>query len=107
MQQVAFFRLPFFAGRIGGCGGIASLARDISIEVMPRTAEKVEIVLTLSRGVYADEVIPQLYAHTDCEVSLSSNLVMIKERRLVEMCVAEVLCYHTDRLRELIRADNQ
>ena len=34
------------------------------------TTDKVEIELSLARGVYADEVIPQLYAYTDCEVSL-------------------------------------
>jgi topoisomerase-4 subunit A len=71
------------------------------------TTDTVEIDIELPRGIYADEVIPQLYAHTECEVSLSSNLVMIKDRRPVEMGVSEVLCYLTDRLRELIRAELQ
>jgi topoisomerase-4 subunit A len=71
------------------------------------TTDRVEIEVGLSRGVYADEVIPQLYAHTDCEVSLSANMVMIKDRRPVEMGVSEVLCYLTDQLRELIRAELQ
>jgi topoisomerase-4 subunit A len=71
------------------------------------TTEAVEIEIGLPRGVYADEVIPQLYAHTDCEVSLSSNMVMIKDRRPVEMGVSEVLCYLTDQLRGLIRAELQ
>jgi len=67
----------------------------------------VEIEIELPRGVYSDEVLPQLYAHTDCEISLSSNMVMIKDRRPVEMGVSEVLCYLTDHLRELIRAELQ
>lgn len=71
------------------------------------TTDRVEIEIELSRGVYSDEVIPQLYAHTDCEVSLSANMVMIKDRRPVEMGVSEVLCYLTDQLRELIRAELQ
>ncbi len=71
------------------------------------TTDEVEIDIELPRGIYADEVIPQLYAHTECEVSLSSNLVMIKDRRPVEMGVSEVLCYLTDLLRELIRAELQ
>ena len=71
------------------------------------TTEEVEIEIELPRGVYADEVIPQLFAHTDCEVSLSSNMVMIKDRRPVEMGVSEVLCYLTDQLRELIKAELQ
>jgi topoisomerase-4 subunit A len=71
------------------------------------TTDEVEIEVELPRGVYADEVIPQLYAHTDCEVSLTSNMVMIKGRRPVEMGVSEVLCYLTDQLRGLIKAELQ
>jgi topoisomerase-4 subunit A len=71
------------------------------------TTDEVEIEVELPRGVYADEVIPQLYAHTDCEVSLTSNMVMIKDRRPVEMGVSEVLCYLTDQLRGLIKAELQ
>jgi topoisomerase-4 subunit A len=69
------------------------------------TTDKVEIEIGLARGVYADEVIPQLYAHTDCEVSLTCNMVLIKDRRPVEMGVSEVLCFLTDQLRETIRAE--
>jgi topoisomerase-4 subunit A len=69
------------------------------------TTEKVEIEIGLPRGIYADEVIPQLYAHTDCEVSVSCNLVVIKERRPVEIGVSELLCYLTDQLRATIRAE--
>jgi topoisomerase-4 subunit A len=71
------------------------------------TTDQVEIEIELPRGVYTDEVIPQLYAHTECEVSVTSNMVMIKDRRPVEMGVSEVLCYLTDQLRELIKAELQ
>ena len=50
-------------------------------------------------------MIPQLYAHTDCEVSISCNMVMIKDRQPVEMSVSEVLCFLTDQLRATIRAE--
>jgi topoisomerase-4 subunit A len=69
------------------------------------TTDRVEIEVGLPRGVYADEVIPQLYAHTDCEVSISCNMVMIKDDRPVEIGVSEVLCFLTDRLRGIIRAE--
>jgi len=71
------------------------------------TTDEVEIEVELPRGVYADEVIPQLFAHTDCEISVTSNMVMIKDRRPVEMSVSEVLCYLTDQLRGLIKAELQ
>jgi len=69
------------------------------------TTDQVEIEVGLPRGVYADEVIPQLYAHTDCEVSVSCNMVMIKDDRPVEIGVSEMLCFLTDRLRGIIRAE--
>jgi topoisomerase-4 subunit A len=69
------------------------------------TTDRVEIEVGLPRGVYAEEVIPQLYAHTDCEVSISANMVMIKDDRPAEIGVSEVLCALTDRLRGIIRAE--
>ncbi|RMF74787.1 MAG: DNA topoisomerase IV subunit A [Acidobacteria bacterium] len=74
-------------------------------QIEDRTAEQVEIVLHLRRGVYSDEVIPQLWAHTNCEVSVSSNIVVIDERRPVEMTVSEIVARTTDRLVELLRAE--
>ena len=70
-----------------------------------RTAEEVEIVVHLPRGVYADEVEPRLYAHTNCEVSISSNIVVIRDDRPAEMTVTEVLQELTQRLRQQIKAE--
>jgi topoisomerase-4 subunit A len=74
-------------------------------EINDRTGSEVEIELSLSRGVYADEVIPQLYAYTDCEVSVNSNIVVIKDRKPAEMTVSEILLYLTDQLKEQIRKE--
>ena len=70
-----------------------------------RTGEEVEIVLHLARGVYADEVEPQLYAYTDCEVSISPNLVVIKERRPREMTVSEVVVELAAQLKARLKAE--
>jgi len=69
------------------------------------TTDTVEIEIGLPRGVYADEVVPQLWAHTDCEVSVSSNMVMIRDRRPVELSVTEVLCIQTDQVRGILKAE--
>jgi topoisomerase IV subunit A len=69
------------------------------------TTDRVEIELALPRGVYADEVIPQLYAYTDCEVSISSNLVVIKEDRPHEAKVSELIGYLSERLVETLRLE--
>lgn len=72
-----------------------------------RTAEHVEIVLHLPRGVYADEVVPQLYAYTSCEISISSNLTVISGDHPREMTVTEILRMLTERLKEQLRAELQ
>jgi len=69
------------------------------------TTDHVEIEVQLPRGVYAEEVIPQLYAYSECEVSISSNMVIIKDRHPIEMSANEVLRYLTDRLRDQICAE--
>jgi topoisomerase-4 subunit A len=69
------------------------------------TTEEVEIELKLPRGVTSEEVIPQLYAYTDCCLSVSSNFVVIRDGQPVETTVSEVLRDHSERLREQIRAE--
>ncbi|MCP4604940.1 MAG: DNA topoisomerase IV subunit A [Proteobacteria bacterium] len=66
------------------------------------TTDHVEIEIGLPRGTYADDVIPQLYAYTDCEVSISSNILIIKDRHPIEMSTEEALRFLTDQLRDQI-----
>ncbi len=70
-----------------------------------RTDEDVQIVCHLPRGIYADEVEPQLYAYTQCEVSLSSNIVVIANDRPAELTVTQALQQLTRRLRDQIKAE--
>ncbi len=69
------------------------------------TADKVEIELHLSRGATAETVIDQLYAHTDCEVSITSNIVVIRNDRPVEVTVSEYLKEFTGILKKQIKAE--
>lgn len=69
------------------------------------TTDKVEIELHLSRGADADTVIDQLYAHTDCEVSINSNIVVIRGERPVEVTVSEYLEEFTSILKKQIKAE--
>ena len=70
-----------------------------------RTGQTVEIVLHLPRGIYADEVEPQLYAYTQCEVSLVPNLIVIEGGRPADLGVKAVLDRLTAQLREQIRVE--
>ena len=62
------------------------------------TAEEVEIEIKLARGIYAKDTIKALYAFTDCEVSISPNLTLIKDEVPEISTVTEVLKHNTEKL---------
>ncbi|MCK5835315.1 MAG: DNA topoisomerase IV subunit A [Lentisphaeria bacterium] len=62
------------------------------------TAEFVEIEVTFQRGVNVDKGIAALYAYTDCEVSISPNLIVIRNNRPHTMTVPQVLQSNTEKL---------
>lgn len=62
------------------------------------TAEEVEIEIKLPRGIYAEDTIRALYAFTDCEVSISPNLTVIRNGNPVNVSVTEVLRDNTEKL---------
>lgn len=62
------------------------------------TAEEVEIEIKAPQGVSAEKLVDALYAFTDCETSISSRIVVIKDNRPVEMTVSEVLRESTAKL---------
>lgn len=69
------------------------------------TTDTVEIELTLARGSDAKEVIPQLYAYTDCSVSVSSNLIVIDDRKPVQLRVTEIAKMLTAGLKEQLKRE--
>jgi len=69
------------------------------------TTDHAEIELTLSRGVRPVEVIPQLYAYTDCSVTVSSNITVIRDRKPVSMTVSEMLRELTGQLVEHLQGE--
>jgi topoisomerase-4 subunit A len=69
------------------------------------TSEEVEIEVKAPSGVSADQLISALYAFTDCEVSISSRLTVIRQNRPVEMTVSEVLRANTDQLVSLMKRE--
>lgn len=62
------------------------------------TAERVEIEIKLPRGHYAKNLIDALYAFTECEVTLHSQIIVIKDNTPCEMSVDEVLSYQVELL---------
>lgn len=69
------------------------------------TAEQVEIEIKLPRGQYAADLIDALYAYTECEVSLSSQLIVIRDNLPWEATVDEILRTHVEKLQYYLKKE--
>jgi len=71
------------------------------------TSKDVEIEIKLPRGQYAEELLDALYGFTACEVSINSQVIVIKEGHPWETDVHEILRYNTDKLVEFLKKELQ
>jgi topoisomerase-4 subunit A len=69
------------------------------------TSEEVEIEIKAPSGVGAEQLVDALYAFTDCEVTIASRIVVIKNNRPVELTVSEVLRENTRQLVETLKRE--
>lgn len=69
------------------------------------TSESVEIEIRCPSGVDQDQLIDALYAFTDCEVTIASRIVVIKDNRPVELTVSEVLRENTEQLVAILKRE--
>ena len=69
------------------------------------TSEKVEIEIKCPAGVDAEKMVDALYAFTDCEVSIASRIIVIKDNRPVELTVSEVLQENTAQLVAILKRE--
>ena len=69
------------------------------------TSENVEIEIKCPAGVDAEKLIDALYAFTDCETTIASRIVVIKNNRPVELAVSEVLRENTEQLVAILKRE--
>ena len=69
------------------------------------TAETVEIELKAARGMDAEKLVKLLYAFTQCEVSISVNMLLIQDNQPVQLNASEVLKRNTLRLKDLLKQE--
>lgn len=89
-------------------GSIEDAARKGKLKVRAIhdfTSEKVEIAVEVPKGVEPRQLVDALYAFTQCEQSISSRIVVIRDSRPVEMTVSEVLRANTEQLVFLLRRE--
>ena len=69
------------------------------------TSENVEIEIRCPLNVDATQLVDALYAFTDCETTISSRIVVIKDNRPVELTVSEVLRENTKQLVDIMKRE--
>jgi topoisomerase-4 subunit A len=107
-KHIVITEIPFGTTTEGIIASIEAAAQKGRVKISSIndfTTGKVEIELTLARGVEAKEVVPQLYAYTDCSVSVSSNLTVIRNRKPVQMTVSEIIIELTENLKAQLEAE--
>lgn len=67
------------------------------------TTDHCNIEIKLPRGVYAKDVEKALYAYTDCEKSISCQMLVIKDNMPVAMTATEVIKYYAKKLTAIIK----
>lgn len=107
-DKIVIRDIPFGTTTDSVISSIEDAARKKKIKIRSisdYTAEKIEIEVTLAQGESAEKTIQTLYAFTSCEVSLSSSVIVIKDRRPASMTVDEILRYNTDQLVALLKRE--
>ncbi len=69
------------------------------------TSAEAEIEVRAPSGVSADQLVDALYAFTDCEITLASRIIVIRNHRPVEMTVTEVLRENTTQLVDILKRE--
>ena len=69
------------------------------------TAEEVCIEIVPQRGYDPQRAIQALYKYTDCSMSLSLNMMVIRDNKPVRMTVSDVLRRNTEKLLDYLRAE--
>jgi len=107
-SKLVIREIPFSTTTESVIASIEEAARKRRIKIRSIndfTAAEVEILITLSPGEDAEKAIIALYHFTQCEVTLHSNIVVIKGERPVQMDVDEIIRFNTERLLLLLKQE--
>jgi topoisomerase IV subunit A len=107
-KRIVIRELPFGStteSLIASVEAAAKAGRIKIASISDFTTDKVEIEIKLQRGVYAADILDALYAFTECEQSISCNLLVIKDELPVVMKASEVVKHHADRLLDILKRE--
>lgn len=104
-KRIVVRELPYGVTTENLIASIENAARSNKIKIgaiSDYTTEQVEIEIKLSRGVQAKDVLDALYAFTDCEVSISVQMLLIAKDKPQVMSVTKLIRHHAERLTVLL-----
>src|SRR4029077_16389863 len=108
LNKLVIREIPFSTTTESVIASIEEAARKRKIKIRSIndfTAANVEILVTLSPGEDQEKAIAALYHFTQCEVTIHSNIVVIKGDRPVQMDVEEVIRFNTSQLVSLLKQE--
>ena len=97
-KRIVIRELPFGSTTESLIASVENAARSGKVkisEINDFTTDTVEIEIKLQRGVYTNDVIDALYAFTECEQSISCNLLVIKDNYPVLITVTDIIKDHS------------
>jgi topoisomerase-4 subunit A len=104
-KRILIRELPFGSTTESLINSVESAAKAGRIKIQSIndfTTDHVEIEIKLARGVYAEETVDALFAFTECEQSISVNLLVIRDGLPSVMSVTEVIKYHAKQLVKIL-----
>lgn len=107
-KRIVIRELPFGSTTESIINSIENAAKKGKLKISgisDYTAENVEVEIRLARGVHSEETVDALYAFTECENSISVNLMVIKDDKPVSMTVSEVINYNANQLVNILTAE--
>ena len=100
-KTITITEIPYGTTTTSLIDSIEKAAKSGKIKILSisdYTAEEVEIEIKLPRNIYAKDTIKALYAFTDCEMSLNTNLTLIRGNLPETGTVDEVIRFNTEKL---------
>ncbi len=107
-KRIVIREIPYGSTTESLINSVEAAARKGKIkisEINDYTSEDVEIEIKLARGAYADDTVDSLYAFTECEQSISTNLLVIHGVTPAILTVTEVIEYHARQLVSILKKE--
>jgi topoisomerase-4 subunit A len=105
-KRIVIRELPFGSTTESLIESVENAAKAGRIKIQPPinnyTTDRVEIEIKLARGVYSEETVDALFAFTECEQSISVNLLVIRDNLPSVMTITEVIQYHAKQLVKIL-----